>query len=162
MTAARAEQSRGAAATGAAAGQQTRVVLVGRKARQTCEQVQDLPSSPGESHPVSLSRAYVEFGLFVLTAAGGRELESFGKLKEGGVVQWLAGRAGREPPAAAAAQPVFGEQQLCFVPSTVVLSTLERGPKTCPALQNQHSTHAVAYLSVKKSSLGERTSLFLS
>jgi len=31
VTAARAEQSRGAAATGAAAGQQTRVVLVGRK-----------------------------------------------------------------------------------------------------------------------------------
>ena len=110
---------------------------------------------------MSLSRAYVEFGLFVLTvAAGGRELESFGKLKGAGVVQWLAGRASGEP--SLAAQPVFGEQQLCFVPSTVVLSTLERGPKTCPPLQNQHSTRAVAHFSVKKSSQGERTSRFLS
>ena len=109
---------------------------------------------------MSLSRAYVEFGLFVLTvAAGGRELESFGKLKGGVVVQWLARRAGGEPPAAA--QPVFGEQQLCFVPrSTVVLSTLERGPKTCPPLQNQHSKRAVAHFSVKKNLLGRENFSF--
>ena len=36
---------------------------------------------------MSLSRAYVEFGLFVLTAAGGRELESFGKLKCGAIAR---------------------------------------------------------------------------
>ena len=93
MTVARAEQSR-------AEEQQQEQQQVSRrgwswsggKARQTREQVQDLASSSGESHPVSLSRAYVEFGLFVLTAAGGRELESFGKLKGG----WCGAMAGRE------------------------------------------------------------------